>query len=247
MLLPSLIFGSGNANGSFTVDQGEGVELGLRGKLRFDANDDPQNIFNNNNTNTYGFSAGTPPTGYDFAPKAKTPIWNFEWSINTDHTRGPGDPPTTNSSRTLDDLTYRMDLDFDPGAGENFFSFDPINDGPGDHAFGDHNTGPGGGTKGSKTDVPGYANLIASNSVAQNSWNYVFFDGFGPVAFDPFNPGTYTIRLSAFDGNSELASTSINILVTPVPVPAGLPLLGSVIGFFGFMSWRRKRLQSVPA
>ena len=31
-----VIFGSGNVNGGFTVDQSNGVEIGLRGKLRYD-------------------------------------------------------------------------------------------------------------------------------------------------------------------------------------------------------------------
>jgi hypothetical protein len=41
---PDVIFGSGNANGAFTIDQSNGIELGLRGKLRFDASNQPENI-----------------------------------------------------------------------------------------------------------------------------------------------------------------------------------------------------------
>ncbi len=59
---PNVIFGSGNINGSFTVDQSNNVELGLRAKLRYDATGQPQNIFNSNGDGTYSFDAGVAPT-----------------------------------------------------------------------------------------------------------------------------------------------------------------------------------------
>ena len=40
-LTSNVIFGSGNANGDFTVDRGNGIEVGLRAKLRFDAAGNP--------------------------------------------------------------------------------------------------------------------------------------------------------------------------------------------------------------
>jgi hypothetical protein len=116
----NVIFGSGNVNGSFTTDTNGGVELGLRAKLRFDINNDPQNVFNSNGDGTYSFDATAPPTGFGFAPgSSSTAIWNFEWSINTDTT----DP----TGLFLGDLTYMMQIDFDAGLGTNFLSFDPIN------------------------------------------------------------------------------------------------------------------------
>jgi hypothetical protein len=41
---PDVIFGSGNLNGAFTTDRQNGIEIGLRGKLRHDATGQPQNI-----------------------------------------------------------------------------------------------------------------------------------------------------------------------------------------------------------
>lgn len=38
---PDVIFGTGNANGGFTIQRSAGVELALRGKLRENANGDP--------------------------------------------------------------------------------------------------------------------------------------------------------------------------------------------------------------
>ncbi len=59
---PDVFFGSGNDNGFFTVDLQDGVdyriELGLRGKLRFNPSNQPQNIFNSNGDGSYDFVAG---------------------------------------------------------------------------------------------------------------------------------------------------------------------------------------------
>ena len=41
----NLLFGSGNANGGFTVETLDNLEIGLRAKLRYDTNGQPQNTF----------------------------------------------------------------------------------------------------------------------------------------------------------------------------------------------------------
>jgi hypothetical protein len=51
------IFGTGNGNGSYTVDTDNNVELGLRGKLRHNASGFPEDTFNSNSDGTYNFSA----------------------------------------------------------------------------------------------------------------------------------------------------------------------------------------------
>ena len=56
----NLIFGSGNANGGFTVAQDHGIEIGLRGKVRFDENNSPQNVFNSNGDGSYTDRVETP-------------------------------------------------------------------------------------------------------------------------------------------------------------------------------------------
>ena len=98
-------FGDGNDNGAFTIGTGTyekvttddlgniisttdiGVEIGLRAKLRFDENNQPQNIFNYDGVDTYTFEARAPLNGFNDAPNPADPgtaIWNFEWSVNTD-------------------------------------------------------------------------------------------------------------------------------------------------------------------
>jgi hypothetical protein len=224
----NVIFGSGNDNGAFTVNRSNGIELGLRGKLRFNASNLPENTFNSNGDGTYSFAAGTPPTGFGFAPGSlTTPIWNFEWSVNSDYEIA--------THTALNALDYRLDIDFDPGIGTNFLSFDPINQPFADHALGTNATGNGGGTTSSSPIE--YANNIATNNVAQNSWNMEFFNNAPFDDFDPNLDGTYDIWLSAFskDTTEVLAQTKIQIIVgsgasdesQPVPEPAiPLALLG---------------------
>ena len=242
---PDVIFGSGNANGSFTIGTGSfasgTVELGLRGKLRFNASNAPENTFNYDGVNSYSFGAGSPTGGASWV-SSTTPVWNFEWSINTDR----DDDNTT----ALDDLTYQLRLDSDPGAGTNFQTFDPIavpsTSTPdfADHAIGDNNsvpfdstTGTGGGSVAS--DRPSYLSLIANNNVAQNSWSYEFFNAAGtPLEFfDPTQTGQYTIELEAFDSTGSIASTSIEVNVVPVPFSA--PLLLGALG--GLVVLRRRK------
>ena len=56
-------------------------------------------------------------------------------------------------------------------------------------------------------------------------------------------PGYGTYRMVANltgDGGTSISVRSAT--VSPVPLPAALPLLASALGFFGFMGWRRKRI-----
>lgn len=196
---PDILFGSGNANGEFTVDRQTGVELGLRGKVRFDlASDSPQNIFNSNGAGSYLHEAGAP------AAQPTRARWSFEWSVNTDYDGSSG--------LLLDDLTYEIRIDYDPSAATNFLSFDPITPGAvpsWDHSIGTNATANGAGIE--DTSPAGYAALLAANNVAQNSWQHNFFSG--PLAFDPNANGIYTIELSASMGATEVASTSITVYV----------------------------------
>jgi hypothetical protein len=240
---PDVIFGSGNANGDFTIDQSNGIELGLRGKLRFNESNQPENTFNYDGVDTYTFRAGTPPTGFSFALNSPTtPVWNFEWSVNSDFAGTGG--------LNLGDLVYELRLDGDPGAGTLFTDvFDPINLAFADHAIGDNTTGNGGGTV--APNAAGYAGLIANNNVAQNSWSYEFFnDGPGALAqltgFDPSVPGSYRIELEAFDRTgASLAETAIN--VTTIPVPGTVVLFGAALAALGAGLGSRRRARRASA
>lgn len=225
---PDFFAGSGNDNAAFTRIQHQGIELALRGKLRFDSACLPQNIFNSNGDGTFSFAArdvndiGDGCDGSPFKPSwvdGDTPEWSFEWSVNTNFDGSSG--------FKLDDLTYELGLDADPTlAGTSFLTFDPINVPYADHAIGDNSTTEG--TKEVAVDDASYANLIAAFNVAQQSWNYEFFDdGFPIDAFVADIPGYYDIYLKAFDDGIEVAAVQIRIIVgggcsvTPNPVIVG--------------------------
>lgn len=211
---PDVVFGSGNSNGSFTIENvgTDPIELGLRGKLRYNDVGQPENTFNWDGVDTYTFqpTTGTP---------ANRSVFNFEWSINVE-----------GANLTISDFltaggSAKLSFDIDPTAGVNFQSYDPFLF---DAWYGTNATPNGGGTYAIGTP-------LAGATVAQNSVNYGFIPG------APLGQGTYEIGLSVFSANnSELGSTSITISV--VPVPAALPLMLTVLGGLGFAARRRRKL-----
>ncbi len=236
-LTSNVIFGSGNANGGFNGERKNGVEIGLRAKLRFDENNQPQNTFNNNGDGTYTFQSGTPSPGFGWDPNStSTASWNFEWSVNSNY--------NGTSGFMLDDLTYIMSIDFDPTSGTSLAlqnQFDPINVLYADHAIGINGTGNGQGAE--ATDEADYASLISNNNLAQNSWNMQFFDTMA-YPFDDRVNGEYTISLKAFNGATLLSESCITVNVVPEPSTyAGLLGIAS-ISLLAY-GWRRKQQQAV--
>lgn len=222
----NVIFGSGNLNGSFTVLQENGIELGLRGKLRHNAAGGPENTFNSNGDGTYSFAAGVAPT--QAAPTAE---WSFEWSINSDYTGTTGD--------VLDDYLFELIIDTDPGAGVSEVALD-LFDGYFDHAIGDNATLNGAGSV--AADLTEFDALIASNNLAQNSWKAHWF--FGP-GFDPTVDATYDISLAAYSlgQGSLVAKNTIQVIVgngaIDVPEPSSLAIFA-----LGLMGLASRRLQN---
>lgn len=192
---PDVVFGTGNDNGSFTIQRSGGVELALRGKLRFNENSQPENIFNSNGDGSYSFQTRT-----DLGGKSE---WSFEFSVNSD-TSGTDAVPVGN-------FTYELGLDKDPTLGTDFLAFDPITQPYSTHFFGTSTTTNGNGLMaGSEAE---YASFLATKTVAQQSWRYDFFTSFGLV-IDPAEVGVYDIYLKAFDNGTEIASVTIQIYVS---------------------------------
>lgn len=207
-ITPDAIFGSGNANGAFTTDRQNGVEVGLRGKIRFNENGQPENTFNSNGDGTYTFIATVAP-----GRAQNTPEWNFEWSINTDF--------DDSSNLAISDLTYELGLDGDPSDGTAFLVFDPItpsNTVPFfDHAIGDNTTANGDGV--SATNPTEYQMLTDNNNVVQNSWRYPFFPVDALASFNAKLEGTYDIYLLARDSLGEvIARSDIRIIMVNPPL-----------------------------
>ncbi len=228
-ITPDVIFGSGNANGSFTVDKEiAGVELGLRAKIPF------VGTLNSNGNGTYSYTLAE--TDHD-GNSGTAQRWNFDWTVNTDHLGTTGNK--------IDDFTYKLGIDFDPSLATNFLEFDPItpsaNPFP-DHAIGDNTTANGGGAE--ATDAADYLSLIGSNNVAQNSWRHSFFPFHPTLTYDPTIDGTYDISLIAIDPNGGVAaSTQIQVIIgaggVSIPEPGTLALFGLGLAGIGFARRRK--------
>ncbi|MGR3782091.1 MAG: PEP-CTERM sorting domain-containing protein [Albimonas sp.] len=238
-----LLYGTGNANEAFTADRANGIEVGLRGKLRYGPSGTPLAVYNSDGNGLYEFD---PSDGV--APSNRS-LFSFDWSVNVDY--------DGSTAKFLDDFSYLLEIDFDPSAavgtveGVDLVSFDPISVGTPsawDHGLGTNaSTSPTVSKQYVATDFGGglgltYAQAVEARSVAQNSWNLGFFN---PSGFIPQTEGLYTITLSVFgDGVTPLASSSIDIrygdVPQPVPVPAALPLMGAGLAALAFLARRRR-------
>ena len=230
------IFGNGgNTNRGFTVTQENGIELGLRAKVRYpSASDSIAALGNGGTSSVYTQQAGAVGTSF-------RPTWAFDWSINSDWENG---------AVKLGAYDYRISLDVDPdGAGTTFYSTlygqdDPVNFSgtpTPDHSFGNNSTGANAGTERVNFNVLSeYQDLVDGNNLVQNTFNYSFM--FSDLSvFDPSRNGVYTIKLEAFEkGTSNLlASSSIDVNV--VPLPAGALLIGTAfLGAGAVRRWGRR-------
>ena len=203
------IFGGGNANGAFTVDRANNVELGLRAKVRFPM---PANVFNSNGNGTYNHAAGVG------TPTSRA-MWNFEWSINSDQ--------SGTSARKLSALTFVLGIDYDPSAAAVFNTFSPTA-AFSDNSFGDNTTAQGAGVEAASAGA--YATLMSTSNLVQNSWNLDFFNEVFALSFDPTADGNYSFFLAAFDVQGLLlARTEVTVIVgagADVPEPGSLVLAG---------------------
>ena len=164
-----VFFGLGNGNGGWTGvnDTTVGIEVALRGKLRYDLNGDPQDIFNYDGDRTYTFDPANSNAPSDRA------IFNIEFSVNSDTFL------TGTANRNVNDIIWSISIDGDPSATNTpiFPPFDFINGNMpdyADHSFGDENTEQSMGQEAPVGDTAAYFALRAGNNVAQNSTNLGF-------------------------------------------------------------------------
>ena len=224
-LLHGVIYGSGNANGSFTGETKNNVEVGLRAHMRYDTSGQAQNIFNYDGNHTYTFDPS------QFNAPANRSGWNFDWSINT-NANGSG-------TNTIGSYSYLLSVNGPSGIYRT--PFDPYDGttstvGYYDHAFGNNSTANGAGV--SATNSTLFNTYKGQYNVSQQSWN-LGFENLAPLAA-LHSGGLFNITLDVFNSSgATVASSNIDVNVTPIP--ASLPLFLSGIGLLGFFMYRRKK------
>lgn len=212
---PDVIFGTGNGNGFWTIDRQDdtGIEVGLRGKVRW------QGIYNSGGNGTYAFDPGI--------SSGSAALWNYEFAVNTNW---------NGSGVTLEDVDILLSIDLDPTLGNTWgtTTFNPF-DVWTDNSCGDNSTTNGGGIV---TDDPGVWGQL---NVVQNSQNLGWVPP--PLTFDPYADGTYDFRLQVLDSGGLLAETFMTVQVgagAPIPEPTTIALLGLGIGGFALIRLRKR-------
>lgn len=162
--------------------------------------------------------------------------------MNSDVNHNPNDTAADTLATSLNTFLYEIAIykdGTDPAlAARADLINNPLAMLSGDHSFGNNATT-------NLTDTVGnaftYAGLIGSANVAQNSSNFgfltSFFAGTSMEGWNQAEVGTWVITLTAFENlqgqrGDQLASTSINVVVVPLPAAAwaGLGMLGGIVG-----------------
>lgn len=211
---PGVYFGSGNVNGNWTIDTANNIELAIRAKHR-----DGSQATIDGSSGVYHANGGTCGGGIGCTGGTKA-RWNYEFSVNTQAGGG---------GLFLNGLYVEMAVDTDRTAGENFVLLDVFTNWP-DNSYwnGAERTGPfTGGPQAGEYGVQQSVNPLFGNS------------GFMP-GFDPFAPGLYSLRLSAYDGSATGTLLAQTQTIVAVPEPGSLALLGLAFAAVGFGRRRMK-------
>lgn len=139
---PGVFFGSGNANGGWTVGSSNGIELGLRTHQRYPS---PANVFNSEGNGNYSWAdaLGHGPSG------SNRSSWNYDFSLNTAGT-GLG----------LSSFVFKLWIDSDAGAGHTWTAIDPSAI-PDNAVFGTQYEQNSENARFALVGIPGYNNTIA--------------------------------------------------------------------------------------
>lgn len=222
LLTSEVIFGSGNANGGFTIEQFGSLELGLRAKLRYNENGQAENTFPWDSADTYTFyqADGNAPSNHA--------IWNFEWSINTSW---------DDNGVNLNAYNYLIEINGDNGFSSSYNPFGALRN----VSLGNNSTQNGGGVgRGWLGWV--FGGTPTNYNVAQESVN-IGFSNISNSGFDPQSLGMYEITLSAFQNGQTVGSNTIfvNMQSEPNAVSESATLALFSLGLVGLGALRRRK------
>ncbi len=79
---------------------------------------------------------------------------------------------------------------------------------------------------------------LASLGISPKAEDGIGFYHLGGVVLGSFELTRATVQGTDFEGR---ISSAINAPITPVPLPAALPLFGSALARLGVIGWRRKK------
>jgi hypothetical protein len=218
---PGVFFGTGNANGAFTVvnDATDGIQLGLRGKLAVIA---PPVTPVGGNTDMYDLPSGAEPGSPSRA------AWNVDYSISVAGSKN--DLSSYIAELTVTDTTTTTSVATWDVLGNSTASIPHVTDDTFSNASGSvqHKNSP----------------IVLGDVVAQNSENASFFPGLNYNSLD-----AYTFTLSIFtDSNglagNLLASDTIVINAEPTPLPSAANMGIGMLVVIGAAGMLRKKLRT---
>lgn len=217
-ITPDIIWGTGNTNRGFTVETVGSLELGIRAKRRYPANDELGVGIVQDINGAYLFDSSESTAGPGQS------MWSYDWSINSDVDGG---------GSGLDAFTYQIMLDTDPTVNESYtIMYDPLATPPSSTGYylGTNATG-----NGAASFIGDGSGDFSAFNVAQNSVQPQWVGGL-------IGAGQFGISLLAFSGNELVNSVNIQVIVdapVPVPLPAGLPMLAvGLLGLYGLRRWK---------
>ena len=193
---PDVIYGSGNTNDYWGIYTENGIELGMRARVR------GEDTYNVTLAQTYIHEAGS--------PDGTAATWDFDFAANV-------------GTRNLENTRIDLWIDLDPTTGVNYFELEDIFTHFSDNEVGTAATGSGGGLEYS-AETGG--TTLADYTVVQNSLNLgelgLVFDPYVSGTYDFL---LHASNISNPSNEFKIDTAWMQVEVVAVPEPATIVIL----------------------